>query len=133
MIRSFVRQISSQKIVLVGRGNHVGNLPGHCLDLLNKTTVAQLIWLVRRASFVVSVDSGPAHLAAALGRPMVAIHAWSDPRRVGPYREDAWVWKNGRLVQVRELAAMDYGFFEPQPLDLRTEDVAAMAALATSP
>ena len=133
MISNFIREISNYRIVVVGRGNRVGNPSGHCLDLINETSIAQLIWLTRRASFVVSVDSGPAHLAAALARPMVAIHAWSDPRRVGPYREDAWVWKNGRLVQVRDLATMDRGFYEPRPLDLRTEDVAAIAAVATSP
>ncbi len=118
---------------MVGKGNNVDNSSGHCLDLLNRTSISQLIWLIRYASFVVSVDSGPAHLAAALGRPMVAIHAWSDPRRVGPYREDAWVWKNGRLVQVRDLATMERSFFEPRPLDLSVGDVAAIAALATSP
>ncbi len=132
-IQNFVRRLSSQRIVLVGRGSSVDELSGHCCDLLHKTSIAQLIWLTRRASFVISVDSGPAHLAAALGRPMVAIHSWSDPRRVGPYREDAWVWKNGRLVQVRDLATMSQDFFKPRPLDLRAEDVAAIATLATSP
>ena len=102
------------------------------MNLLNQTNIAQLIWLVRRAAFVVSVDSGPAHLAAALGRPMVAIHSWSDPRRVGPSRPDAWIWKNGRLVQARDLAAMERSFFEPKPLSLRPGDVAAIAALATT-
>ncbi len=133
-IREFIRQFIKAKIVLVGHAESpvAGEIPG-CLNLLGRTSIHELIWLTRRASFVVSVDSGPAHLAAALGRPMVSIHAWSDPRRVGPYRQDAWVWKNGRLVQVRDLPGMEPSFFEPKPLDLRAEDVAAIAALATSP
>ena len=105
----------------------------HCISLLNQTTLSQLIWLMRRASFVVSVDSGPAHLAAALGRPMLAIHAWSDPRKVGPHRPDAWVWKNGTLTQVRDLATMNAEFYKPRPLLLQQSDLDAIARLATSP
>lgn len=133
-IIELIRKISSRKIVLVGRGDALEiSSSGACLNLLNQTSLAQLIWLIRRAAFVVSVDSGPAHLAAALGRPMAAIHSWSDPRKVGPYRPDAWVWKNGVLTQVRDLASMDTGFFEPHPLRLRGGDLEAIAALATSP
>lgn len=133
-IGELIRKISRSRIVLVGRGEEPEILPGNgYLSLLNRTTLPQLIWLIRRASFVVSVDSGPAHLAAALGRPMVAIHAWSDPRKVGPYRADAWVWKNGILTQVRDLPSMDEKFFAPSPLRLRDADLDAIAALATSP
>ncbi len=133
-IDQLLRRMRTRRIVLVGRGDYV--IPrdaGHCTNLLNQTTLAQLIWLMRRAAFVVSVDSGPAHLAAALGRPMVAIHAWSDPRKVGPYRPDAWVWKNGTLTQVRNLPAMKAEFYEPRPLVLQQMDLDAIARLATSP
>lgn len=134
VIRTFIRALSKSRIVLVGRDEHaVTDHDENLLNLFNRTSIQELIWLTRHASFVISVDSGPAHLAAALGRPMVAIHAWSDPRRVGPYRRDAWVWKNRRLIQVKDLPAMDSAFFEPGQLDLSEEDVAAIAALATSP
>ncbi len=133
-IDNLLRKVRTDSIVLVGRGEElISGCVGNCLNLLNQTTLPELIWLMRRASFVVSVDSGPAHLAAALGKPMVAIHSWSDPRKVGPYRPDAWVWKNGMLTRVRDLAAMDASFFAPNPLRLRDSDIASIARLATSP
>jgi ADP-heptose:LPS heptosyltransferase len=57
---------------------------------------------------VVSVDSGPMHIAAAVTNRLISIHTWSDPAKVGPYRPDAWVWQNGRLYQQhdRENAAV---------------------------
>lgn len=133
-LSGLLREIRNKQIVLVGRADcTVLDRSTDCLNLLNLTTLDQLIWLTRRASFVVSVDSGPAHLAAALGRPMVAIHSWSDPRRVGPYRADAWVWKNGTLTQVRRLSEMKAEFFDPNPLRLQAADLEALARLATSP
>jgi hypothetical protein len=43
------------------------------------------------------------HIAAALTDNLLSIHTWTDPRRVGPYNPDAWVWKNGHLLRVSEL------------------------------
>jgi hypothetical protein len=37
------------------------------------------------------------HLAAALSARVLAIHFWSDPAEVGPYRKDAFVWYNGKI------------------------------------
>lgn len=49
------------------------------------STLAGLIYATRRATAVVGVDSGPLHLAAALGKPGVAIYGPTDPARHGPY------------------------------------------------
>jgi heptosyltransferase-1 len=51
---------------------HVSGLPG-------------LIDATRRAAAVVGLDSGPLHLAAALGKPGVALFGPTDPARNGPY------------------------------------------------
>ena len=56
-----------------------------------------MIWLLRAADFVVSVDSGPMHIAAAVGAKMLSIHTWSDPRLVGPFSDDAWIWQGGQI------------------------------------
>ena len=53
-------------------------------------------------TFVVSVDSGPMHLAAAVTDRVLSIHTWSDPLKVGPYRPEAWVWKSDQIRSVRE-------------------------------
>ncbi len=47
--------------------------------------VAGLIWFTRRATAVVGIDSGPLHLAAALGKPGIAVYGPTDPARNGPY------------------------------------------------
>ena len=48
------------------------------------STVPQLIALTRRAELVIGGDTGPVHLAAALGRPVVALFGPTDPARNGP-------------------------------------------------
>ncbi len=49
------------------------------------SSIAGLIHATRRAQAVVGVDSGPLHLAAALGKPGVALFGSTDPARNGPY------------------------------------------------
>ena len=49
------------------------------------TTVEQLIAITRRAALCVAGDTGPLHLACALGRPVIGIFGPTDPSRNGPY------------------------------------------------
>jgi len=53
--------------------------------LAHASGLAGLIDATRRAAAVVGVDSGPLHLAAALGKPGIAIFGPTDPARNGPY------------------------------------------------
>lgn len=48
-------------------------------------SVAQLIALTRRVHLVIAGDTGPLHLACALGIPVVGIYGPTDPSRNGPY------------------------------------------------
>ncbi len=80
------------------------SLPGNAFNLLGRTTLSQLIWVLRRSRWTVSVDSGPMHLAAALSDRLLAIHTWSNPRIVGPCRKRAWVWRDGFLGRVGDIA-----------------------------
>jgi heptosyltransferase-1 len=54
------------------------NLAGH-------TSLPELTEVLRGAKLVVSNDTGPGHIAAALGKPLVMMFSWSNPLRVGPY------------------------------------------------
>jgi heptosyltransferase I len=99
LIREFCLAMQPAKVVLVGRSSELLNLPDNTLNLVNATSLGELIWLLRHASFTVSVDSGPMHLAAALGPNLLSIHTWSDPAKVGPYRAGAWIWKGGQIAQ----------------------------------
>ena len=70
----------------------------HITDFSHRTTLGELIWALRRARWVISVDSGPMHIAAAVNDRTLGLHTWSDPRKVGPYNPRAWVWKAGRIA-----------------------------------
>jgi heptosyltransferase I len=48
-------------------------------------SVEQLIAITRRVKLVIAGDTGPLHLACALGRPVVGIYGPTDPSRNGPY------------------------------------------------
>ena len=48
-------------------------------------SLAQLIAITRRVSLAIAGDTGPLHLACALGRPVVGIYGPTDPSRNGPY------------------------------------------------
>jgi heptosyltransferase-1 len=53
-------------------------LPAHC-------SLSQLIALTRRVNLVIAGDTGPLHLACALGKPVVGIFGPTDPARNGPF------------------------------------------------
>ena len=55
------------------------------VNLTGQTGIAQLPELLNAADCVVSNDSGPMHLAAALGRPLVTLFGPTAPERFGPY------------------------------------------------
>lgn len=61
------------------------------VDLTGQTSLRELAALLSVAAQVVCNDSGPMHLAAALGRPLVALFGPTDPKRIGPYSEAARV------------------------------------------
>lgn len=55
------------------------------MNVAGKTTLPELAELIRQARFFVCNDSGPMHLAAAVGTPVVALFGPTDPRKIGPY------------------------------------------------
>lgn len=54
-------------------------------NLAGRTSLPELAEILRTARLVVSNDTGPGHIAAALGKPLVMMFSWSNPLRVGPY------------------------------------------------
>lgn len=107
VVEEFCRALAPCRVVLVGQTKRELPVGDNCMNLLNHTTLLQLIWLVRHARFVVSVDSGPMHIAAAVTDRLISIHTWSDPKKVGPYNKEAFVWKNGVLLRVGDLPATE--------------------------
>lgn len=87
------------RVVLVGADRRaLEPLEGRgVLNLGGATGLRELACVLRRCRLLVSVDSGPMHLAAAVGTPVVALFGPTAPWRTGPYGE-------GHRVLRRELS-----------------------------
>lgn len=66
----------------------------HCrhapLDLTGKDTLKKLLALLSRAELLLTPDSGPMHMANAVGTKVLGLHAASNPNRSGPYSDRRW-------------------------------------------
>jgi len=60
-------------------------MQGTGLDLVGKDTLKQLPALLQRADLLMTPDSGPMHIANAMGTKVLGLHAASNPERSGPY------------------------------------------------
>jgi heptosyltransferase-1 len=60
-------------------------MKGRALNLAGHTTLMMLAALYEKTTLVVSTDTGPMHLAVAIGTPVVAIFGPTAPWRTGPY------------------------------------------------
>ncbi len=61
--------------------------PRQSCNLAGRTTPGQLAAVLARCDLLIGIDSGPMHVAAAMGRPVVALFGPTDPRRTGPQGE----------------------------------------------
>lgn len=90
--------------------------------VLLATDVPQLIALLSRARLVVGGDTGPLHLAVALGTPVVGLYGPTDPARNGPFSAADVVVRNarpGETTYKREDA------YSPAMLSISAEQVIA--------
>jgi heptosyltransferase I len=60
-------------------------------NLVGKTSLTQLLVLLKRASLVLAPDTGPAHMAVTQGTPVIGLYAHSNPSRTGPYLSQQYV------------------------------------------
>jgi heptosyltransferase I len=63
------------------------------IDLAMGDSVRRLAWIIGGSNLVVAPDTGPVHIARALGVPVIGLYGHTNPWRVGPWRayEDLWV------------------------------------------
>jgi heptosyltransferase I len=59
-------------------------------DLVGRTDLRQLAALLGQVDALLAPDSGPVHVAQAMGVPVVGLYAVAPARRTGPYREPQW-------------------------------------------
>jgi len=60
------------------------------INLIGKDTVKKLLAMLARADVLLTPDSGPMHMATAVGTPVIGLHAASNPARSGPYFSRQW-------------------------------------------
>jgi len=54
-------------------------------NLIGKTSLKQMLGLIKHADIVLAPDTGPAHMATTVGTPVIGLYAHSNPSRTGPY------------------------------------------------
>ena len=59
-------------------------------NLQGQTSLKELLALIQRASVLISPDSGPIHMATAVGTPVIGLYATTNPDRAGPYLSQQW-------------------------------------------
>jgi heptosyltransferase I len=60
------------------------------LDLVGRTSLRQLAALLGQADAVLAPDTGPLHIAQAMGKPVVGLYAVAPSAKTGPYLEPQW-------------------------------------------
>jgi heptosyltransferase I len=60
-------------------------VPRNIVNQCGQTSLVELGSLLQEMTLAVSVDSGPMHMAAAIGTPVLAVFGATNPRRTGPY------------------------------------------------
>lgn len=63
----------------------MANARSEIINLVGKTSLLQMLALLKEASIVLAPDTGPAHMAVTQGTPVIGLYAHSNPKRTGPY------------------------------------------------
>jgi heptosyltransferase I len=91
-----------------------------CKPIALAMNLSQLMAILRRAKFVVAADTGPLHLASALGIPVVGLYGPTDPARNGPFGKPSIVV---RMAEPGETTYKRGAAFSPAMLRIGATDV----------
>jgi len=61
------------------------------LNLIGKTNLKELLSIIEGATFMISPDSGPAHMSTAMNTAVIGLYATTNPNRARPYLSSEWV------------------------------------------
>ena len=84
------------------------------INLVGKSSLKEMLALLDHADIVIAPDTGPAHMANAMGTPVLGLYAHHNPARTGPYQYTQYV------VSVYEEAIKDETGKTSQELNWRT-------------
>jgi heptosyltransferase I len=103
-------------------------------NLIGRTSLKQLLAVLERAALLICPDSGPAHMATAVGTPVIGLYATSNRHRTGPYHSQHLVVDRYPQAVAREFGttpeALRWGqrVRDPDAMDLiQVADVIRMA------
>ena len=126
-----LREDRARKVVWAGN-NYLADRrafpPGQFLNLTGNTSLVSLPALIKRAEWVITNDSGPMHLAAALGVKVLGIFGPTDPRQFGPYPADRADQLRHPGAGRRPAAPHRKGRLRPVPADPRPLRAGSLSA-----
>jgi heptosyltransferase I len=98
------------------------------INLIGNSTLREMASLIKKADFVISPDSGPAHVATIMDTPIIGLYALTNPQRSGPfkslnltvdkYKESLKKYENKTLDQVK----WDFKLKHPSAMALITPE-----------
>jgi heptosyltransferase-1 len=98
-----------ERVVLIGSARERDRIEainrGRARNLAGTLDLYELAELYRQCAVVITNDTGPMHLAAAVGTPVIALFGPTDPALVGPYGKGHIVLQNMRAVTVEQVLA----------------------------
>ena len=94
LIRQLARKFPHARFAVLGDkedtalGGSISHTePERCFNLCGQTSLREMIEWIRLCDLMITNDTGPMHVAAALGKPVVALFGPTEPRRTGPYHQ----------------------------------------------
>jgi heptosyltransferase I len=89
-----LREVHGCRVLITGGPSELEKKYGQALsadgapgveNLVGRSSLQQLAALISAADLVICPDSGPAHIASAVGTAVIGLYATSNPQRTGPY------------------------------------------------
>ena len=99
-LAEYIRDVYGFQAVFIGlekEGQEIdGMIPAGCFDLIGRLNLRQLLILISASKVFIGNDSGPAHLAAALDRPVLVFFGPQDPELFRPLGNKVTVLRGRR-------------------------------------
>ena len=94
LVRRLARNFPDARFAILGdrADKPIGGIlsrvePERCLNVCGETSLLEMVEWIRLCDLLITNDTGPMHVAAALGIPLVALFGPTEPRRTGPYNQ----------------------------------------------